>query len=160
VVVGALPAGSLIACHRQPSESDVVHDHIRLGQHQIVAVACIGVRLARHVEHAGTTEGCETVGGSSCGGELSPCRGPSEMISDCRSDTNGEVLVKRVGEHLLQTAQPLGLGRPGSAVAAPGTGDRHIDLLRYLRPGQALVTKLQDLLRGSRMSGTHRPDAW
>jgi hypothetical protein len=84
VVVGALPTGSVIASNRQPSESDVVHDHIQLGQHQIFAVAYVGVRLARHVKDAGTTEGGETVGGSSCGGELSACRRPSEMISDRR----------------------------------------------------------------------------
>lgn len=35
---------------------------------------------------------------------------------------------------------------------APGTGNRHIDLLCYLRPGQALVTQLQNLLCGGRMS--------
>jgi hypothetical protein len=34
----------------------------------MVAVACIGVRIsARHLKHFGTTEGGETVGGSSCG---------------------------------------------------------------------------------------------
>ena len=54
VVVRVLPTGSVISCNRQPSESDVVHDHIRLRQHQIVAVACIGVHIgARHVEARG-----------------------------------------------------------------------------------------------------------
>ncbi len=154
MVVGALPTGSVTSCNRQPSESDVVHDHIRLRQHQIVAVACIGVRIgARHVEHAGTTEGGETVGGSSCGGQLSPGGGSTEMISDGCSDANRKVLVKGVGENLLPTAQAWGLWRPGPPVAAPGTGNRHIDLLCYLRPGQALVTKLQDLLCGGGMSG-------
>jgi hypothetical protein len=42
-------------------------------------------------------------------------------------------------------------------VAAPGTGNRHIDLLCHLRPGQALVAKLKDLLRGGRMSGSTAP---
>jgi hypothetical protein len=120
VVERALPTGSVIASNCQPSESDVVHDHIRLGQHQIVAVAYIGVHLARHVKHAGTTEGGETVGGSLCGGELSACRGPSEMISDCRSDTSGKVLVKGVGEHLLPTAQPW-----ASAAGPSYSGSRH-----------------------------------
>jgi hypothetical protein len=32
------------------------------------------------------------------------------MISDGCSDANREVLVKRVNENLLPTAQPLGLG--------------------------------------------------
>ena len=39
VVVRALPTGSLTSCNRQPSESDVVHDHIRFRQHQIAPVA-------------------------------------------------------------------------------------------------------------------------
>ena len=154
MVVGALPTGSVTSCNRQPSESDVVHDHIRLRQHQIVAIACIGVRIgARHVKHTGTTEGGETVGGSSCGSELSPGGGSTEMISDGCTDANRKVLVKGVGENLLPTAQAWGLWRPGPPVAAPGTGNRHIDLLCHLIPGQALVTKLQDLLCGGGMSG-------
>ena len=154
MVVGALPTGSVTSCNRQPSESDVVHDHIRLRQHQIVAVACIGVRIgARHVKHAGTTEGGETVGGSSCGSELSPGGGSAEMISDGCSDANRKVLVKGVGENLLPTAQAWGLWRPGPPVAAPGTGNSHIDLFCHLSPGQALVTQLQDLLCGGGMSG-------
>ena len=69
---GGLPTGSVASCNRQPSESGVVHDHIRLRQHQIAAVACIGLRIrTRHVKHASPTESGETVGGSSCGGELS-----------------------------------------------------------------------------------------
>ena len=46
VVVGTLPTSSLTPCDCQPSESDVVHDHIRLRQHQMVAITCIG-RLRR-----------------------------------------------------------------------------------------------------------------
>ena len=154
-----LPAASA-ACNRQPSESDVVHDHIRLGQHQIVAVACIVVSIgARHMEHAGSTESGETAGCSSGGGELSPGGGSAEMISDGRSDTNRKVLVKRVGEHLLPTAQARGLWRPGPPVAAPGTGNRHLDLFCHLIPGQALVTKLQDLLAWRR-DEQRRRDAW
>jgi hypothetical protein len=72
VVVGALPTSSVTAGNRQPSESAVVHDHVRFRQYQIVALACIGVRPARHVKHAGTTEGSETMGRSSCSNQLSP----------------------------------------------------------------------------------------
>jgi hypothetical protein len=51
MVVRALLAGSITSGHRQASESNVVHDHVRLGQHQIIAVAYIGVHLgARHME--------------------------------------------------------------------------------------------------------------
>ena len=51
--------------------------------HQLVAVACIGVRIgARNMKYTGTTESGETVGGSSCGGELSPGRQSTKMISD------------------------------------------------------------------------------
>jgi hypothetical protein len=65
VIVAALPTGSLTACNRQPSESDVVHDHTRHRQHQD-PIARIGVRiLAGYTEHTGTTEGREAVGGSS-----------------------------------------------------------------------------------------------
>jgi hypothetical protein len=45
------------------------------------------------MEHVGTTDGGQTVGGSSCGGELSPGRGSAEMISDHCSDANCEILV-------------------------------------------------------------------
>jgi hypothetical protein len=106
VVVGAPATGRVGSSHRQPSASDVVHDHIRLRQDQIGAIACIGVRTTtRHVEDTGTTEGGETVGGSSCGSQLSPGKGSTEMISNGCPDANGKVLVKGVGEHLLPTAQ-------------------------------------------------------
>jgi hypothetical protein len=73
VVVGARPTGSVTSFHRQPSESDVVHDHIRLRQHQIVAIACIAVRIrARYVKHTGTVQRGETVGGSPGSSELRP----------------------------------------------------------------------------------------
>jgi hypothetical protein len=50
VVVRAHATGSAIS-GSQSSESDVVHDHIRPGEHQIVVVACIVVRIgAWHVE--------------------------------------------------------------------------------------------------------------
>jgi hypothetical protein len=106
------------------------------------------------MNHLGTTEGGETVGGSSCGGEFSPGRGSTEMISDGRPDPNREVLVERVSENLLPAAQAWGLGRPGPLVTAPGTGNSHPDLFRYLIPGKALITQLQDLLGGGGMCGS------
>jgi hypothetical protein len=74
------------------------------------------------------------------------------MISDRCSDTNGKVLVQRVGENLLPTAQAWGLRWPGPPVAAPGTGNRHIDLFCHLIPGQAFVTQLKDLPCGGTLS--------
>jgi hypothetical protein len=66
VVVRTLPTGSVTSCHSQPSESDVVHDHIRPSQHQIAAIACIAVSIGSwHIEHTGVTQRGETVGGSS-----------------------------------------------------------------------------------------------
>jgi hypothetical protein len=44
------------------------------------------------------------MGGSSCGSEFRSARGPPEMISYGRSDANGKILIKRVGEHLLPSA--------------------------------------------------------
>jgi hypothetical protein len=41
VVVRAFPTGSLSSGNGQPSESDVIDDHIRLHQHQIVAIAAL-----------------------------------------------------------------------------------------------------------------------
>ena len=153
MVVGALPTGSVISCNRQTSEPDIVHDHVGLRQHQIVAVACIVFGIgARHMEHAGPTEGGETVGCSSCGSQLSPGGRSAEMISNRRSDANRKVLVTCIGENLLPTAQAWGLWRSGPPVAAPDTGNRHIDLLCYLRPGQAFVTKLKDPRCGGRVS--------
>jgi hypothetical protein len=105
MIVGAPPTGSVTTCNRQPPEPDVAHDHIRLREHQIGAVACIGFPIGtRHMKRAGTTEGGETVGGTSCGGQLSPGGRSAQMISDGCSDANSKVLVKRVGENLLPTA--------------------------------------------------------
>jgi hypothetical protein len=60
---GALPTGSVTSSNRQPAESDVVHDHMGLGQHQIVAISCIVARIrARHVKHVGASEVGQTVG--------------------------------------------------------------------------------------------------
>jgi hypothetical protein len=75
------------------------------------------------------------------------------MISNRRSDANGKVLIKGVGENPLPATQAWGPRRTGPPVAAPGTGDSHIDLLCYLGPSQALVTKLHYQLRGGGMSG-------
>jgi hypothetical protein len=61
------------------------------------------------VQHAGTTGGRETVGGSAGSGELSPGGRSAKMISDSRTNPDREVLVKGVGEHLLPTAQLWGL---------------------------------------------------
>jgi hypothetical protein len=60
----------------------------------MVPVARIVVAIgARHMEHAGPTEGGETVGGPSGTIQLSPGRGPSEMISDRCTYANRKVLV-------------------------------------------------------------------
>jgi hypothetical protein len=132
----------------------VVHDHVRRRQHQIGPIALIIVRLgARHAQHRRTLERGETVCGSSCGSQLSPGGLSAEMISDRRPDTNRKVLVQGVGENLLPSAQSGRLYRPGPSVAAPGTGNRHIDPFGHLIPGQALVTEIQDPLCGGRVSG-------
>jgi hypothetical protein len=57
-----------------------VHDHIRLRQHQISAIAFIGVRIRTgQVKDPGTTKGGEAMGGSSGGGEFSPGWSSAEM---------------------------------------------------------------------------------
>jgi hypothetical protein len=89
------------------------------------------------MEDPGTTEGGETVGGSSCSSQLGTGGRSAEMISDGCPNTNRKVLVKCVDENLLPTAQAGGLWRPSPPVAAPGAGNRHIDLLCYLWPTQA-----------------------
>jgi hypothetical protein len=108
----------------QSAASDVVHDHIALRQHQKVGVACIVVGIgARHAVHARTTEGGETVGGSSRRDELGSCRCSTEMISNSCSDANREVLVNGVGENLLPTGQSCGLWwigfSPGRVLRSP-----------------------------------------
>jgi hypothetical protein len=111
VVVGALPAGSVASCNRQSSEPDVVHDHVRLCQDQVVAVASISIRVGPpHMKRLGTTEGGESMGHSSCGCQLGSGGGSSEMISNGCPYANGKVLIEGVGEHLLPTAQAWGLG--------------------------------------------------
>ena len=153
MVVGARHTGSVTSRDSQPSKPDVIHDHIRPRQHQMVPIAGMIIRVgARHVKHTDPTLRGQTVSGSSCGSELSPSGGSTEMISDSRPDANRKVLIKGVREHLLPTAQAWRLWRAGPAVPAPGTGNRHIDLFCYLWPGQALVTKLHDLLRRGSLS--------
>ena len=114
MVVRTLPTSSVTSGNRQPTEPDVVHDHIRFRQHQMVAIARIGVAIrTRHMEHAGTTESGETMGRSSCSSQLSPAGCSTEMINDGRPDTNRKTLIKRVDENLLPTAQAGGPWRPG-----------------------------------------------
>ncbi|HEX5384745.1 MAG TPA: hypothetical protein VFW54_08900, partial [Propionibacteriaceae bacterium] len=60
---------------------------------------------------------------------------PSAMISDRCTDANRKVLIKGVGEHLLPTAQARQIGWPSPPVAAPGTGNRHLQLFCHLIPG-------------------------
>jgi len=67
----------------------------------------------------------------------------AEMISDGCTNANRKVLVQGVGDHLLPTAQAWRLRRSGPPIAAPCTGNRHIDLFGHLGPGQALVTQLE-----------------
>jgi hypothetical protein len=72
LIVGALTTGSVTASNRQPSEPAVVHDHIRLRQHQILALTRIAVRIgARYVKQAGTVGSGEAVGCASCDRKLS-----------------------------------------------------------------------------------------
>jgi hypothetical protein len=78
------------------SGSDVVHDHIRPGQHQIGAIAYIVVGIGVwHMEHAGTTQRGETVGGSSRSCELGSGGHSAEMINDGCSDADGKVWSTR-----------------------------------------------------------------
>ena len=105
VVVGALPAGSVTTGNPKPSESNVVHDHIRLRQRKIAAIACVGVCVRTwDMKHAGTTGSGETVRSSAGSGELSTGRSSTEMISDRRADTNCKVLIEGINYHLLPTA--------------------------------------------------------
>ena len=105
MLVQTLPPDRVAAGDSESSESDVVHDHIRLRQHQIGSIAGIAVRIgARHTQHPGTTDSRETVSGSSCSGELSSGGSSTKMISDGCPYANRKVFIKRVGENLLPTA--------------------------------------------------------
>jgi hypothetical protein len=103
---------------------------------------------ARHMEHAGTTEGGETVGRSLCGSQLSPGGRSTEMIGDRRPDTNRRFSSRASARTCCQRPKRGDSGGRGPPVAAPGTGNRHVDLRCFLWPGQALVTEFQDLLCG------------
>jgi hypothetical protein len=132
-VPGALLLPRSRASRKPPASTpNVVHDHTRLRQHQIAAIPCVGVQVrTRHMWHSGTTEDCEAVSPSSCGGELSPSGRSTETISDGCSDTDSNVLVKRVGENLLPTAQAWWLWWPGPPLAAPDAGNGHIQLFGH-----------------------------
>jgi hypothetical protein len=105
------------------------------------------------MQHTGTTESGETVGGSSGSGDFSSGGDSAERISDRRSNANGEVLVK------VRRRAPAANGPGGVTLAAgpSGTGSKRRKPSyrpgRHLSPGQALVTQLQNLLCGGRMSG-------
>ena len=80
---GAIATISVLAGNVGSSESDVVDDHVRLRQHQTVAVGlALAPHRARHIGHAATTRRDQTVGGSSCGSELRAGGRSTEMISD------------------------------------------------------------------------------
>jgi hypothetical protein len=65
------------------------------------------------VQHAGTTEGGETVGGSANGSQLSPSGRSAEMISNGRSDTDRMVLIKGVREHVAANGPSMGTSAAG-----------------------------------------------
>ena len=129
MVVRALPTGSVTPPNRQPPEADIVHDHIRLRQHQIGAIARFGVSIgAWHMKQAGAAGCSETVGGSSRGSQLSPGGRSAKMISDGCPDANGKVLVEGSARTCCQRPAGGGFWRPGPPVAAPGAGNSDIDL--------------------------------
>ena len=103
------------------------------------------------MEHAAEAQRGQAVGRSSCGSQLCPVGRSTEMISDRRPDTYRKVLVERVGENLLPTAQAWGLRWSCLPVAAPSAGNGHIDLTCHLIPGQPLVAQLPDLFCGGGM---------
>jgi len=60
------------------------------------------------MQHGDATESGETVGGSSCRGQLSAGGGSTKMISDGCPDTNGKVLIKGIGKNLLPNCAGFG----------------------------------------------------
>jgi hypothetical protein len=81
----------------------------------MVAIACIPVRIGdRHMKHASTTQRGKTVGGASCGGELSPRGRSSEMIKrrlhSRQSQGSHEVTDTASCESLRLHLVELGLG--------------------------------------------------
>ena len=93
------------------------------------------------------------------GGEFSSAGGSTKMISDSCLYANGKVLIKRVGENLLPTAQARALWRLSPAIAAPGTETVMSICFGNLVPGETVVAKFQDLLGGGlagrRTAATH-----
>jgi hypothetical protein len=110
VVLRALATGRVTSGNPECSESDVIHDHIRLRQHQIVAITYIGVRLgARHMEQNGH-ESSKAVGGPSGSSQLSPGGRSAEMISYGRTNANREVLISASARTCCQRPRRGDLG--------------------------------------------------
>jgi hypothetical protein len=114
VIVQGLAADGVAACNPESSETDVVHDHVRLSQHEIAAITGAVISIGtRHVEHPGTTRRGETVRRASRSVQLSSRGGATEMINDGRANADRKVLVKRLGENLLPPTQAPRLWWPG-----------------------------------------------
>jgi hypothetical protein len=142
MIADGLAAGSVAACHRQSSESAVVHDHVRLGKDEIVAITAIGVRVgARNMKHTGPVGSGQTMGSR----ELSSGRGSTEMISNRCSHANRKVWSSASARTCCQRPK-RGLWRPGFPIATPCTRASHTHLFCHLGPAQVLVTELRDLL--------------
>jgi hypothetical protein len=101
----------------------------------------------------------ETVRCPSRGVQLSSGGGATEMINNGRSNADRKVLVKRLCEDLLPTAQARRLWWPGVPLATPCPGNCHVDLFCHFSPGQTLVAQVEDLLGGGWVfrwaDGTH-----
>jgi hypothetical protein len=82
------------------------------------------------------------------------------MISDGCTNANRKVLIERVGDHLRLASQAWRPWRPGPPVAAPSTGNRHIGLFRHVAPGQAVITRLHDLIGWMWHVRKDLSDAW
>ena len=110
----SLPANVILLFKEGPFyATDLVFQELvltKVRQRQIAAITRIVVAIgARHMKHAGPTEGGETVGGSSGSSQLSTSGGPTEMINDRCPDANRKAFVKGVGENLPPTTQTRGL---------------------------------------------------
>ena len=75
------------------------------------------------------------------------------MISGGCPDPDREVLMERVSEHLLPTAQAWGRRLMCPPVATPHTRTSHTHLFCDLSPVQALVANFHDLIGGCGMCG-------
>ena len=136
MVVHTPTTGPVVARNHSPSESDVVHDHIRPSQHEIVAIVGVGIGALR-IEHLRPAEGGETVGAVRRAAVSSARVGSAEMISVGCSAANGQVLIKRVGEDLSPSAESRGLWWPGSRyrLKARGNSPSKLVLLSRSRSG-------------------------